>query len=127
MRRGPDGPEFLTTIVRLKHMSQTSLERRWGGGGDDPTEEEMRIALAELDAPDPEHPDCWLSHQTGWSIAAFGSGLVVLENLESGEGPWHMRGQTKEAVLALWKLLQAGDIMKIRSEAWMEGYGSQNK
>src|SRR5687768_1121264 len=108
-------------------MSQTSLQRRWGGGGDDPTEAEMRSALAELDVHDPEHPDCWLSHYSGWSISAFGSGLVVLENLESGEGPWHMRSQTKEQVLALWRLLQSGDIPAIRSKSWLEGYGSNTK
>ena len=108
-------------------MSHTSLERRWGGGGDDPTEDEMRSALAELDTIDPEHPDCWLSHCTGWSIAAFGSGLVVLENLESGDGPWHMQGQTKETVLGLWRLLQAGDIATVRSKNWIKGYGSNER
>ena len=44
---------------------QDPSERRWGGGGDDPTEDAMRSALAELDAHDPEHPDCWLSDLTG--------------------------------------------------------------
>jgi hypothetical protein len=85
----------------------------------------MRSALAELDSHDPEHPDCWLSDDIGWSIAAFESGLVTLENLESGDGPWHMKGQTREVVLELWKLLQAGNIAAIRSKGWLEGYGSE--
>jgi hypothetical protein len=104
-------------------MNLTALSRRWGGCGADPSEEEMRSALAELDAPDPEHPDCWLSDQHGWCISAFGSGLVILENAESDEGPWHMRGQTKEMVLALWKSLQAGDMAAIHNQKWIEGYG----
>ena len=36
------------------------LERRWDGGQHNPTTEELRAALAELDTPDEEHPNTWL-------------------------------------------------------------------
>ncbi|HZR20708.1 MAG TPA: hypothetical protein VFE51_25735 [Verrucomicrobiae bacterium] len=104
----------------------THLERRWGGGGKNPNEEELRTALTELRQPDPEHPDCWLSDESGWTIAAHESGLVVLENGESGEGPWHMNSQTAESVMQLWRLLQAGDIASIRSKPWLQGYGGRS-
>jgi len=100
----------------------THLERRWGGGGQDPTDNELRAALAELATPDAEHPDCWLSSEDGWTIAAHRDGKVVLENVESGEGPWHLLGQTTDAVLELWQLLQAGEINSIRKHQWLPGY-----
>jgi hypothetical protein len=103
-------------------MTHTYLTRRWGDSQDDPTDEQMREALNELDAADPEHPDCWLTDDSEWSIAAFESGLVVLESL-ADDGTWHLKGQSKEQVLELWRLLQAGDLPKIRSRNWLPGYG----
>lgn len=104
-------------------MPKTYLERRCGGGGQNPKEEEMRAALAELSKPDEEHPDCWLSDESGWTIAAHQSGKIVLENVESCEGPWHMASQTPERVIELWCLLQNGAIDAIRRQPWEDGYG----
>jgi hypothetical protein len=104
-------------------MPKTFLQRRWGGGGQDPTEADLRDALGELAKPDEEHPDCWLSDETGWTIAAFQSGKVVLENVESDEGPWYMEDQTNDQIAELWRLLQIGDIETIRQKPWLEGYG----
>ena len=103
---------------------RTYLQRRWGGGSENPTEAEMRGALAELVTPDNEHPDCWLSDENNWTISAYQSGLLVLENVESDEGPWHMKEQNTEAVLELWRLLQEGDMVAIRMKPWLEGYGT---
>lgn len=100
----------------------THLERRWGGGGRNPREDELRAALAELVKHDEEHPDCWLSDENGWTIAAHESGDVVLENVESGEGPWHMSNPGTEVVLDLWRQLQAGEIESIRAKSWLAGY-----
>lgn len=101
----------------------TYLERRWGGGGKNPSENELRAALTELSQPDEEHPDCWLSDENGWTIAAHHTGKVVLENPESDEGPWHMKNQSSDAVLQLWRLLQAGEMAAIRAMPWTNGYG----
>jgi hypothetical protein len=100
----------------------TYLERRWGGGGKNPDESQLRAALAELDIPDNEHPDCWLSDENGWVISAYQSGFVVLENLNSGEGPWHIADQERAAILELWRLLQAGNLEAVRANPWLEGY-----
>lgn len=104
-------------------MPRTYLERRRGGGGEDPKEDELRAAIAELSKPDAEHPDCWLSDENNLTISAFESGRVVLENPETNEGPWHLKSQSQEAVLELWQLLQRGDIHTIRSKPWQCGYG----
>jgi len=107
-----------------KPVNKTTLIRRWGIQNDNPTDDEMRSALGELDAIDPEHPDCWLSDQSGWSITAFASGLVTIENTESGEGPWHMHGQSKDEILRLWKHLQQGNLAAIQAQNWIDGYNS---
>jgi hypothetical protein len=102
----------------------TYLQTRWGGSGKDPSESELQAALAELATPDPEHPDCWLIDENGWSISAFDTGLVVFENVETDEGPWHMPNCTSKLMLALWNHLKAGELDKVKTHAWREGYSS---
>jgi hypothetical protein len=105
-------------------MSSTHLNKRWGGGQKNPTVHDMQSALTELDKPDPEHPDCWLSDEAGWTVAAHESGTVVLENVESGEGPWHIPKVDRQFVLQLWQALQRGDLVSVRGHKWQEGYGT---
>jgi hypothetical protein len=106
-------------------MAHTTLTFRWGDSCDDPTDEQMRAALAELDTPDSEHPDCWLSDESEWSIAAFESGLVVLERFASDDETWHLKGQDRDQVLELWRLLRAGNLTEIRKRNWLRGYGRE--
>jgi hypothetical protein len=101
---------------------KTYLERRWGGGGEDPSDEELSEALFELLKPDEEHPDCWLSDENGWTIAAHHSGRVVLENPESDEGPWHLPHADHAVVLTLWNHLKDGNLASIRTYPWLPGY-----
>jgi hypothetical protein len=77
------------------------LTKRWGHGVSNPTLSDLQSALAELEVEDPEHPDRWLEGELGWGLSAFGSGLIVLENVEANEGPWHMPGVSREQVLEL--------------------------
>jgi hypothetical protein len=100
------------------------LTTRWGKAIADPQTQELGVALAELERSDPEHPDCWLSDDTGWTISVFESGLVTLENIESGDGPWHMRGVSNATALELWMLLASGNLTALRAKAWQPGYGS---
>ena len=107
-------------------MPKTFLVRRWGGGCPNPEDADLRAALAELATPDAEHPDCWVSDETGWTISAHQSGKVVLENPESDEGPWHMTGQTHDQIMELWRLLQLGHLAAIRQRPWLAGYGGSS-
>ena len=86
-----------------------------------PTEEQMRALLDSLADSDDEHPDVSVTHETGWSISAFHSGLVIFENVETGEGPWQMRSVSRDATLALWMLLAGGNIQEIRERPWLPG------
>src|SRR5262249_19114920 len=98
------------------------LQRRWGEGTRNPTEAELAAALDEMKQRDSEHPDCWLSDENGWTLTIHEDQQIVLENVESGEGPWHQKNQTTDTVLALWRLLQAGDIAALRNYEWLVGY-----
>jgi len=104
-------------------MASSYLVNRWGGREDNPTVAKMLAALNELDAHDPEHPDCWLSDELGWTIAAHENEVLVLENVESGEGPWHLANAPRTIVLQLWQALQRGDLNEIRKRDWKDGYG----
>ena len=90
----------------------TGLETRWGGGPENPTVEEMRAALAELDVPDPEHPDTWLSDDDGWIVAVYESGLVIFSH--ESEDICERQDVTREEALELWLLLQQGRRDEIR-------------
>lgn len=107
-------------------MTKTFLARRWCGSVQNPNRKKLRAALAELSKLDGEHPDCWLSDEMGWTVAAFQSGKVVLENSESDEGPWHMMSQSNDQILKVWRRLQAGDIAGIRQMHWQAGYGGSS-
>jgi hypothetical protein len=100
----------------------THLTKRWGETVSDPDANERSAALEELRIVDPEHPDCWLADEEGWTISAFDSGLVILENPETGEEPWHMQGISKAEINGLWSLLASRKLDEIRRLSWTSGY-----
>lgn len=89
----------------------------------EPSAKEMAALLESLRLNGHKHPDVSLTHESGWSISAFRSGIVWLENVETGEGPWHMRGLSLDSMLELWVKLAEGRIESLLSLAWVPGYG----
>jgi hypothetical protein len=81
----------------------------------------MAEVLAQLDVQDSEHPDVSLSHETGWCLGAYPTGVVVWENVEVGDAR-HMKDVSRERMLELWIHLSKGEIATIEAEAWMPGY-----
>lgn len=67
---------------------------RWGDSVDRPSEPRMLEVLKELEADDPEHPDCWLTHESGWTLSVGGSGRVIYENLSE---------ESEKAGCAVWR------------------------
>ncbi|RJU10916.1 hypothetical protein XcmpCFBP7700_06675 [Xanthomonas campestris] len=97
---------------------------RMGGNVTSPDEVAMSLLLSSFDAPDQEHPDVSLSHESGWCLSVFESGLIIFENIETGEGPWHMRLPSPQHSLNLWQLLSSGQIATIQLHPWVPGYGA---
>ena len=98
------------------------LNSRWGSSQTDATVEQMRKALAELDVEDDEHPDVSLTHESEWSLSAFGGGLLIWENLEEGD-PRHLKDVSRATVLELWLALSRGEIATVEGQPWQPGYG----
>lgn len=97
---------------------------RMGSTVPSPDVDQRRRLLDSLGVEDPEHPDVSLTHESGWCISAFPSGLIVFENVETGEGPWHMRSVPAARTLELWEALAAGKHLELLSLSWVAGYGS---
>jgi hypothetical protein len=92
----------------------TGLQFRWGDSQENPTVEEMRAALAELDTPDVEHPSTWLSDDDGWTVDVYASGLVMFSH--EFENICERQGVTRDQALNLWLLLQQGRRDEIRQK-----------
>jgi hypothetical protein len=83
-----------------------------GGGSENPTLEEMRAALAELDTRDMEHPSTWLSDEDGWTVDVYESGLVIFSH--QTEQICQRSGVSRGEALELWLLLQQAKRDEIR-------------
>jgi len=88
----------------------TGLETRWGGGPENPTVEEMRSALAELEVADCEHPSTWLLDHDEWMVDVYESGLVIFSH--ESEQICRREGVSRDEALELWLLLQQANETK---------------
>ena len=96
---------------------------RMGGDCVSPSRARMAEILAELDHRDPEHPDVWLTHDSGWTLTVHEQGVLIWENLEQGTPRRHQHGRTRDDILKLWQRLAAGFVDEIEREPWLEGDG----
>jgi len=77
----------------------------------DPTPERLDDLVRELDGlEDDEHPDVAVAHESGWSLSAFPSGLVVWENLEEPTTERRVRGVLRNQVRQLFDAVARGDV-----------------
>jgi hypothetical protein len=98
------------------------VETRWGGSETAPSIGRMRQILKELAQKDPEHPDVWLTHESGWTLSVSETGLVVWDNLEANDNkPRHMVGVDRERALWMWIQLSRGDLGSIEKLSWAPG------
>lgn len=81
--------------------------------------------ILELDGPeDHEHPEVAVTAESGWTLSAFGNGLLVFENVEADVPARHRSGLTRTEAQHLFTLLVQGDLEEIESLGWAPGYGS---
>jgi hypothetical protein len=86
-----------------------------------PSRDHMIAALNELDEDDPEHPDCWLTHEAGWTLSVFAGGRIVFANDEEDTPSRHLPHVSRERALRMWLSLAAGDLASLEAEDWHEG------
>ena len=82
----------------------THLVTRWRRSVDDPSEPQLRAAIAQLESDDPNYPDCCLSNEEGWAISALQGGTVILENIQTGLTA-DARGKVPDELYALFPVL----------------------
>ncbi len=102
-------------------MSNSALDQN-GDTVWNPSVKQRRSLLGSLSADDAE-ACVSLIHDGQWSISAFHSGLVCLENAVTGEGPWHMAEIPVTKILDLWLLLVDGSLQELRQLPWQDGDG----
>lgn len=103
------------------------IRYRYGGMEVDPPLARLATLIGELNSyEDDEHPDVEVSHESGWGLSAFPSGLVVWENdEEQGDTrPYvrHMDGVTRERLLELFHAVARGDLAMVEQQPWLPGY-----
>ena len=92
-------------------------------GDDDPSKEALSELYDELETSDQEHGDASVTDEdSGWCISAHRDGRVVLVNLLEDGGGRFMHPVEKNEVLELWRMLADGEIEKLLSQEWRDGY-----
>ena len=87
------------------------------------TLEKLESLVNELDHADGEHTDISVSDESGWTLSAFASGLLIWENVEEDDEPRHMRGLARTDVLQHFKTLVEGNVDALDALPWSPGYG----
>lgn len=90
-----------------------------GGMDEDPPCEALPALLGELSGADDEHTDVSISHETGWTLSAFGDGSVIWENVEddSIEAREIELGDS-QAVLRLFEAVARSDLATVEAQDW---------
>lgn len=79
--------------------------------------------VAELDDDDREHTDVSVSLEDGWTISAFYSGLVVLEDVEADEvAPRHLSDVVREDMIELMRAFVTAGLGGVETLPWLPGY-----
>ena len=104
------------------------VTHRYGGME---TSSDLRVVAELLNElrgdPDDEHPDVAIEDtESGWSLSAFASGLVILEKpADRLNQPQHMRLPTLAEVRELFTMLARGEVDSVLGREWNPGYGSR--
>lgn len=85
----------------------------------------LTALLSDLDNADDEHPDVAVTHKSNWTLSAFASGRVILENVEddSLDGPLHLGPLARDEILGIMRKVATGAIADLMALPWRDGYG----
>lgn len=93
-----------------------------GNGESSPPLDRLPALLDELENAEDEHPDVSLTHESGWGLSVFASGLVIFENVEEGNDPRHRRRCKRSEILTMFEELARGDLAALNARRWRPGY-----
>jgi hypothetical protein len=93
----------------------------WGKQEKDLPEERFGDVLTGLAQADREHPDCWLTHESGWTLNYSSGRTLAYENVETGKRgeARRMKDVPPEVVVDLWRHLARGDTDYLDKQAWL--------
>ena len=78
---------------RLRHSyhgtRMFTVTHWWGDQERNPSEDQFARLIAELRDADHEHPDCWLTHESGWGLSYSRGKTLVLKKTLTSEGGVH--------------------------------------
>jgi hypothetical protein len=86
---------------------------------DEPSAEQMREVLEDLDPEDVEHAAAWLSDDAGHTLEWNVDGRLVYD--KGALPPRHMLGVAQARVIDLWQLLAKGAVQEIERQPWQAG------
>ncbi|WP_133243345.1 hypothetical protein [Streptomyces scopuliridis] len=92
---------------------------------DDGSEGGIPALVAELEGPlDDEHPDVSVTDdESSWSVSAFQSGSLVLENLDSSDvDPRHLPDVSRAEMVRVMTILAQGNLADLQQLEWRPGY-----
>ena len=98
------------------------MTHRMGEMNPGASDTDLEALLSELDTIDPEHPSVALSHESGWTLAAFPSGRLTFENVEQ-DGPARHIVTSRGQIQALFAALADGDLVVVEAMPWGTAYG----
>jgi hypothetical protein len=86
---------------------------------DEPSAEQMREVLEDLDPDDVEHAAAWLSDEAGNTLEWNIDGRLVYD--KQSLPPRHMLEVAPDTVIEFWHLLANGAIAELERQAWEPG------
>ena len=77
----------------------------------------LSALISELEWDNAEHPDIAISHESGWSLSAYPSGLVLWGNVDSDDPELRMQ-VPRHRQLELMRAVATGDLTTVDGQAW---------
>ena len=101
----------------------TSIEMRWGGS-DFTGIDQIREMISQMTIKDGEHPDAWMTHDSGWTLTLHEQGLIIWGNPSESINDRHLVTTDSEIAERLLVLLGEGRISEIEGAiTWQPGRG----
>src|SRR5688572_2466517 len=104
-----------------KDSMAVRISNALGDSIDEPSAQQMRRFLEELDPTDDEHGAAWVSDEDGNVLEWNVDGRLVYDNYEKPPDPRHMVGVSIAKTVELWQLLAQELLHELEKQPWQLG------